>query len=113
MYIILFFTLFISLLVIIFFVRKNFSRKEVFLNNSIDQLRVEKKILSAELKTKEEALEHMEKDLFKSHQVILELRKKSERLEEENKALRKLLDALQRNQDTKKDDIIVEYFIKQ
>lgn len=112
MYSILFFILLIILLVIFLVLKKNFRQKEIFLQNSIDQLSLEKTLLEKELKIKDESAYHLEKELLESRKVNLELTEQAGRTEAENKALRNLVEALQKKQESKNEDIVVEYIFK-
>lgn len=112
MYPIMFFALSIILLAGFLILKKYYSKKDFFLLNSIEQLTMEKKVLANELKEKNEVLNLREKELAESHKSILDLTEKIERSEKENEALRNLMDALQKKQDSKNEDIVVEYFIK-
>lgn len=112
MYSILFFILLIILLVIFLVLKKNFRQKEIFLQNSIDQLSLEKTLLEKELIIKDESAYHLEKELLESRKVNLELTEQAGRTEAENKALRNLVEALQKKQESKNEDIVVEYIFK-
>lgn len=112
MYPILLLTLSIILLISFLIFRNNFRRKEFFLLNSIDQLSLEKKLLEKEIHEKEQSVDHLEKELLDSRKTKLELSEKLERLEEENSALRNLMEGLQKKQESKNEDIVVEYLLK-
>lgn len=112
MYSILFLTLSIILLVIFLVLKKNFRRKEIFLQNSIDQLSLEKTMLEKGLKDRDESVLQLEKELMEIRKTNLELMDQKGRVEEENQALRNLVEGLQKKQESKNEDIIVEYLFK-
>lgn len=112
MYLILLLILSIILFTFFWVFKKNYQRKEIFLLNSIDQLRLEKKMLEKDLKEKEESVFHLEKELLETRKINLELSEHLGRLEEENQALRNLVEGLQKKQESKNEDIVVEYIFK-
>lgn len=112
MYLILLLILSIILFTVFWVFKKNYQRKEIFLLNSIDQLRLEKKMLEKDLKEKEESVFHLEKELLETRKINLELSEHLGRLEEENQALRNLVEGLQKKQESKNEDIVVEYIFK-
>lgn len=112
MYTLLFFTISIFLLVGFLLMKKIFQKKEIFLLHSIEQLRLEKRVWETNQKELESLLQQTEKELLEIRKSNLYLRQISERTQEENLALRNLLEALQKSRESKNDDVIVEYFIK-
>lgn len=105
-------TLSIFLFVFFLILRKNFKNKEIFLQNSVDQLRLEKSILENSLLEREETFIKLEKELHELRQMNLDSSLQREKLEDEIKALRNLIESLQRPKNSKNDDIIVEYIMK-
>ena len=113
MYSILLLILSITLFIFFLIMRKNYQRKEIFLMNSIDQLSLEKTLLEKELHEKEDLAHHLEKELLESRRMKLEMSEHLVRLEQENTALRNLVEELQKKKDSKNEDIVVEYIFKQ
>lgn len=107
-----FFIAIILPLVVFLLSKKYYSGKEIFLLNSQEQLQAEKIALEKSLKEKESLFFECEKELLATRQTNLSLRQNRERLEEENQALRNLLEALQKKRESKDEDIVVEYYVK-
>ena len=110
---ILFLILLIIPFVIFLIIKKYYQRKEIFLQNSFEQLSLEKTVLEKELVQRDETVYHIEKELLEIRKANLDLDEQIGRMEDENKALRNLLEALQKKQESKNDDIVVEYIFKQ
>jgi len=109
MYNILIVILIIFPFILFFIFKKNFSRKAVFLRNSIEELEFEKKLLENRLEKTTVSYFDLELELLEIKKRLLLAEEKRERTEEENQVLRKLLDELQKKQSSKNEDIVVEY----
>lgn len=112
MYVFLPFILSIFLLAGFIFLKKNYRGKEIFLQNSVEQLNLEKIALQRELASRDEIVYQLEKELLEIRRINLELSEKVDREDRENLALRNLLDELQKKQSSKNEDIVVEYVFK-
>lgn len=110
---ILFFILLIIPFVVIFIMKKYYQKREIFLQHSVDQLVLEKTVLEKELVQKEDMVYQLEKELLEIRKTNLDLGEQLGRTEDENKALRNLVEALQKKQESKNEDIVVEYLFKQ
>lgn len=94
------------------FLKKNFKDREIFLHKTLEQLDFEKKQLEKELGKQTDLVKTLEGQLLKNRNSLLENQEKSEQIQAENQALRTLIEELRKQNETKEEDIIVEYFIK-
>ncbi|HSF52550.1 MAG TPA: hypothetical protein VLA71_02305 [Algoriphagus sp.] len=69
-------------------------------------------MLEKGLKDRDESVLQLEKELMEIRKTNLELMDQKGRVEEENQALRNLVEGLQKKQESKNEDIIVEYLFK-
>lgn len=110
-YIILLLILEIIPFILLFVAYKNFEYKEVFFLKSLSQIEFEKVQLENEVSNKQDQVLHLEEELVKSRESILPILEKSDRLYAENQALRKVIEELQSQKNSKDDEIIVEYML--
>lgn len=108
----LFLIIFFLLLLIFGLLNRIFRRKETFLTNSIDQLNLEKQTLIEKIDKLEKSANQLELEVIKNRNLNLELNSEIEQKEEEVLALRKIIENLQLQKDSRSDDIIIEYNIK-
>lgn len=97
---------------IFFLLKKYFKRKEIFLVNSIDQLKFEKSRLESDLRENEALNSQFEKELVTARNLNILLNDKSEQASKENEALRNLIEELQKKKTSKNEDIIIEHIFK-